>query len=87
MLPGGDFADQGLLVGDAAVDALGGEDAEFGFGKIKPAAVLGRVVPFEALDQPSGFGGRECLVGLLSRSHTSVLTSKSRAKNAVKRPE
>ena len=41
---------------------MGGEDAEFGFGKIKPAAVLGRVVPFEALDQPSGYGGRECLV-------------------------
>ncbi len=38
------------------------EDAEFGFSKIKLAAVLGRVVPFEALDQPSGFGGRECLV-------------------------
>ena len=43
VLPGSDFADQGLLVGDAAVEALGGEDAEFGFDKIKPAAVLGRV--------------------------------------------
>ena len=62
VLPGGDFVDEGLLVGDAAVETLGGEDAEFGFRQIEPTAVLGRVVPFEALDQPSGFGGREGLV-------------------------
>jgi hypothetical protein len=28
VLSGGDFVDEGLLVGDAAVEALGGEDAE-----------------------------------------------------------
>ena len=33
-----------------------------GLGEIEPAAVFGRVVPFEALDQPPGFGGRERLV-------------------------
>jgi hypothetical protein len=35
-LPGGDFVDEGLLVGNAAVEALSGENAEFGFGQIKP---------------------------------------------------
>ena len=59
MFPGGDFVDEGLLVGDAAVEALSGEDTELGFRQIEPAAVLGRVVPFEALDQPPGFGGRK----------------------------
>ena len=44
-LPGTDFLDQRLLVGDAAVEALRGEDAELGFGEIKPTAVLGGVVP------------------------------------------
>ena len=39
-----------------------GEDAEFGLGQIEPTAVLWRIVPFEALDQPPGFGGRERLV-------------------------
>ena len=28
----------------------------------EPSAVLRRVVPFEALDQPSGFGGRKGFV-------------------------
>jgi hypothetical protein len=50
-LPGTNFLDQRLLVGDAAVEALRGEDAELGFGEIKPTAVVGGVVPFETLDQ------------------------------------
>ena len=62
LLPGGDFLDEGLFVGDAAIETLGGEDTEFGLGEVEPTAVLRRVVPFEALDQPSGFGGREGLV-------------------------
>jgi hypothetical protein len=53
VLPGGDFVDEGLFIRDTAVETLGGEDAEFGFGEVEPTAVLGRVVPFEALDQPS----------------------------------
>jgi hypothetical protein len=62
VLPGGDFVDEGLLVGNAAVEALGGQNAEFGFCQVEPTAVLRRVMPFEALDQPSRFGGREGLV-------------------------
>jgi len=44
---------------------LRGEDAEFGFGQIEPGAVFGHVMPFEALDQAPGLGGRE---GLVKRS-------------------
>ena len=40
VLPGGDFLGEGLLVGDPAVEALGRQDAEFGFRQIEPAAVL-----------------------------------------------
>ncbi len=59
VLPGFDFVDEGLFVGDAAVEALRGKDAEFGLCQIEPAAVFWRVVPFEALDQSAGFGSRE----------------------------
>ena len=62
VLPGGDFLGEGLLVGDPAVEALGRQDAEFGFRQIEPAAVLWGVVPFEALDQAPGFGGRKGFV-------------------------
>ncbi len=61
VLPGGDFLDEGLLVGNPAVEALGRQDAEFGLRQIKPTAMLWSVVPFEALDQPPGFeGGKAC---------------------------
>ena len=53
LLPGGDFIDQGLFVGDAAIEALGRQDAELGFRQIEPAAMLRGVVPFKAFDQPS----------------------------------
>ena len=61
-LPGSDFVDESLFVGNAAVEALGGKDAKLGFRQIEPTAVLGCVVPFEPLDQPSGFGRRESLI-------------------------
>jgi len=61
VLPGGDLLDERLFVGNAAVEALRGKDAKFGFGQIRPTAVLGCVVPFEPLDQPSRFGRRESL--------------------------
>jgi hypothetical protein len=51
-----------FLVGDAAVQALGHENAEFGFGHVEPATVLGRVMPFEALDEPAGFRSGEGFV-------------------------
>ena len=56
-LPSGGFVYEGLLVGNAASEALRREDAEFGLGHIEPTAVLGRIVPFEAFDEPSGFDG------------------------------
>jgi hypothetical protein len=52
-----------LLVGDAAVEALRGQDAEFGFGEIKPTAVLGGVVSFETFDRAASFDGRERWAG------------------------
>jgi hypothetical protein len=45
VLPCVDFAGEDFLVGDAAVQTLGSENAELGFGHIEPAAVLGRVMP------------------------------------------
>jgi len=38
------------------VEALRGQDAEFGFGQVKSAAVFRSVAPFEALNQAAGFG-------------------------------
>ena len=52
------------LVGDAAIETLRGEDAEFGFGQVEPGAVFGRVAPFEAFDQAPGLGGG---IGLVKR--------------------
>ena len=46
---GGDFVNQRRFVGNAAVEALRGQDAEFGFGEVKPTAMLGSVVPPEKL--------------------------------------
>ena len=62
VLPGGDFLAEGLLIGNAAVEALGRKDAEFGLRQIEPTAVLWSVVPFEALDQPPSFGCRKGFV-------------------------
>ena len=58
-LPALDFGDKHRLIGNTAVEALAGQHGEFGFGHIEPAAMLGRIMPLEALDQPPGFGGRE----------------------------
>ena len=41
----------------AAIQTLRREHAEFGFGHVEPTAVLGRVVPFETLDEPARLGG------------------------------
>ena len=51
LLPGRDLVDEGLFVGDTAVEALGGQNAEFGFCEIKPTAVLGRIVPIRSAQQ------------------------------------
>ena len=60
--PCGHFSFKGRFVGDAAVQALREEYREFGFAHIEPGTMLGGVVPLEALNEPSGFGSRECLV-------------------------
>ena len=60
--PSGDFLDESLFVRDAAVEALGRQDAQFGFRQIKPTSMLWSVVPFEALDQSPCFGGRKGFV-------------------------
>ena len=43
---------------NAAIEALTGEDTVFEAAMFKRIAVLWCVVPFEAFDQPPGFGGR-----------------------------
>ena len=60
--PGGDFRDQLWFVGDAAIQALGRQDGEFGFGHVEPASVFGRVTPLEALNQPTCLLGRKGFV-------------------------
>ena len=44
VLPCGDFLDEGLFIGNPTVEALGGENAEFGLCQIKPTTVLWSVV-------------------------------------------
>ena len=60
--PGLDLALKGRLVGEAPVETLARESGELGLGHIEPAAVLGRVMPFEALDEAPCLRGRERLV-------------------------
>jgi hypothetical protein len=62
LLPGGDFLDEGQFVGNAAVKALSGQNAEFGLCEIKATAVFGRLVhrfrntdPILARREDSGF--------------------------------
>ena len=62
VLPCVDFVGENLLVGDAAIQTLRREHAEFGFSYVEPTAVLGRVMPFKALDEPAGLRSGEGLV-------------------------
>src|SRR4029450_6931311 len=74
VLPGGDFVDEDFFGGNAAIEALCRQDAEFRLGQIEPAAVFWSVVPFEALDQAPGFDGRKGFVeGRLAGAAESVL--------------
>ena len=65
VFPGGDIVNQRPFVGNAAAEALRGQGAEFGFAEVEPTAVLGSVVPFEALRQAARLGGRK---GFVKRS-------------------
>ena len=62
LLPSGDFIDEGLFVWDAAIEALGRKDAEFGLGHIEPTAMLWSVMPFEPFGQPPCFGGGKSFI-------------------------
>ncbi len=52
VLPGGNFLDHGLPVGDTPIETLARQDAEFGLCHFQPAVMLGRVAPLEPLDEP-----------------------------------
>src|SRR5271163_3641700 len=62
VLPSCDFLNQDLLVGNAPIETLAGQHTQFGFSHIQPTAVLGGVVPLEALNQATRFGSGECLI-------------------------
>jgi hypothetical protein len=59
VLPSGDLSFEGLLVWDAAAQALTRQNAKFGFGHVEPASMFGRVVPFEPLREAARFWGWE----------------------------
>src|SRR5262245_25952538 len=60
--PGGNLALEAAPVRDTPIETLIGQDSKLGLGHVEPAAVLGRVVPFEALDEAPCLQCRECLV-------------------------
>ena len=62
VLPGGDLLDEVELVRDTAIETLTRQHAELGFGHIEPTAVFRGVVPFESLDETTGFGCGEGFV-------------------------
>ena len=61
-LPGIDFTREHSGIRNAPVEALTGEDGQLGFGEVQPAAVLGRVMPLEPLDQAARLGRLESLL-------------------------
>ena len=50
---------EGSHVGNAPVEALSGEHAEFDLGDVEPASVFWGVVDLEAVEQAARFVGRE----------------------------
>ena len=77
LFPGGDFVDQGLLVGDAAIKALRREDGEFGFGHVEPTSVLGRVMPFEPFNEAARFCGGEGFVERCGRVRAEIVLNEN----------
>ena len=51
-LPGGDLGLETLALGDAAVQALGAENADFDFDHVQPTCMLGREVKLQAAQHP-----------------------------------
>ena len=77
LFPGSDFRGQVRLVGDAAIEALGREDGEFGLGHVEPASVLGRVMPFEPFDEATCFGGGESFVERRRRVRAEIVLNQN----------
>src|SRR5262245_9579685 len=61
-LPGGHFTGQFGLAVQPPVQALAIHDADLRLGHVQPAAVLGRVMPLDLVQQPPGVLRLECLV-------------------------
>ena len=62
IFPGCDFVDEGLFIRNAAIEALGRKNTEFGLRHIEPTAVLWRVMPFEPFGQPPCFGSGKSFI-------------------------
>src|SRR5215218_4209076 len=60
--PAGDLALEGVLMGDAARQALARQDAQLDLSLVQPGAVLGRVVDLEPVRETLGLLGRERLI-------------------------
>jgi hypothetical protein len=56
--PGHSLIDECRFVGDAAIQALGAQDAELGLRHVQPTGVLGRVVDAGPLTDSSSAAGR-----------------------------
>src|SRR5215471_19371285 len=61
-LPSSDLALEEPFVGHPTIEALGRENTQFGFRQVEPAAMFGRVMPFEPRDQAARLIGRESCV-------------------------
>ena len=60
--PGGNLSPEAARIRDTPIETLIGQDSKLRLGHIEPAAVLGREVPFEALDEASRLQRGKCLV-------------------------
>src|SRR5262245_22411839 len=60
--PGANLTLESSQVRYTPIETLSGQDSKLGLSHVEPAAVLGRVVPFEALDEAPCLQRRKCLV-------------------------
>ena len=73
------FPPRRLLVRVAAIQALGGQNAQLGLRHVQPTAMLGCVVPFEALHEQPGLSGSE---GFVSDALACVLKKRAKGVNS-----
>ncbi len=76
-LPGGDLLLERDVIGDAPVQALPAEHAEFDFRHVQPTAVFGRMVQFQPIQDVPGFFGREGLVQGTGRVRVEVVADQT----------